>query len=406
MLINHEARFPDVSALRLISVDVSSPDGLAPLLEQLKVRHDFAAQEQDNYQKGPWPLAIFAHRVGCDTIEVADGLAAQDLQMKVAFGSEAERTAAVAAIASNRNAGCVLDLLSYWTCWRLGAFEALSETCGTVHIAQSTMDQLLARRERISHSVESGLKSARYEEGKMALVEVAPEVVQTWLTDVESAIEWARANAVVCPLIVPESIPEALREFLRDSPWDIFDSLIVAMQKELLLVTDDMPTREFGKRFGFNRSAWLQPVFMVAGNRNKIDFDTYVKWTAHLIGAGHNYVCVSGKALIRAASIDAETGECPGYIFKQTARMIGGAPAEPASHIRVAIEFLQHAWNDPSARGYRERATGLLLEQLVRERAADYRQMLRTVVWVFTGVPDLIAYLTAWLRGHFIDLAA
>ena len=188
MLTNHEARFPDVSAFRLISFDVSSPDGLAPLLEQLKGRHDFAAQEQDNYQKGPWPLAIFAHRVGCDTIEVADGLAAQELQMKVAFGSEAERTAAVAAIASNRNAGCVLDLLSYWTCWRLGALDALSETCGAVHIAQSTMDQLLARRERISHSVEAGLKSARYEEGKMAIVEVAPEVVQTWLTDVESAI--------------------------------------------------------------------------------------------------------------------------------------------------------------------------------------------------------------------------
>jgi hypothetical protein len=326
--------------------------------------------------------------------------------MKVAFGSEAERTAAVAAIASNRTAGCVLDLLSYWTCWRLGALGALSETCGTVHIAQSTMDHLLARRERIGHSVQAGFKSARYEGGKMAVVEVGPEVVQTWLTDVEGAIEWTRQNAVVCPLIVPENIPELLRDFLRNSPWEIFDSLIVAMQKGILLVTDDMPTREFGRRFGFDRSAWLQPVFMVAGNRKKIDFDTYVKWTAHLIGAGHNYVCVSGKALIRAASIDAEAVECPGYLFRQIARMIGGAPAEPASHVRVAIEFLRHVWNDPSALRYREKTTGFLLEQLIRERTVDYRRILRTVAWTFTGAPDLIAYLNVWLRGHFIDLAA
>lgn len=406
VLTNHEARFPGVSAFRSISVDVSSPEGLAPLLEQLKARRDFADQEQDNYRKEPWPLAIFAYRVGCDTIEVADGLAAQELQMKVALGSEDERKAAITAIASNRSAGCVLDLLSYWTCWRLGALDALSETCGTVHLAQSTIDQLLAKRERISHSVQSGLKNARYEEGKMAVVEVPSEVVQTWLTDVEDAIAWAKANAVVCPLIVPENIPEVLREFLRDSEWEIFDSLIVAMQKELLLVTDDMPTREFARRFGFDRSAWLQPVFMVAGNRKKIDFDTYVKWTAHLIGAGHNYVCVSGKALIRAASIDAEASECQGYLFRQTARMIGGAAAEPSSHIRVAIEFLRHVWNDSAALGYRERATGFLLEQLIRDRTADYSRILRTVMWRLRDIPDLIAYLSAWLRGHFINLAA
>jgi hypothetical protein len=268
------------------------------------------------------------------------------------------------------------------------------------------MDQLLARRERIAHSVQTGLKSARYDEGKMAVVEVAPEVVQTWLTDIEAAIEWARTNAVVCPLIVPENIPEVLREFLRDGPWEIFDSLIVAMQREMLLVTDDAPTRQFASRFGFDRSTWLQPAFMVAGNRNKIDFDTYVKWTAHLIGAGHNYVCVSGRALTRAASIDAEAGESPGYYFRQTARMIGGAPAEPASHIRVVIEFLRHAWNDSSALRYREKTTGFLLEQLIRERTSDYGRILRTIVRAAAGVPDLIEYLTAWLRGHFIDLAA
>jgi Flp pilus assembly protein TadD len=109
---NHEARFPDVPAFRSISVDVSSSEGLAPLLEQLKARYDFAAQEQDTYQNGPWPLAIFAHRVGCDTIEAGDGLAAQGLQMKVAFGSEAERRSQ----RSSRTA----PLVACRTCCRIG----------------------------------------------------------------------------------------------------------------------------------------------------------------------------------------------------------------------------------------------------------------------------------------------
>jgi cellulose synthase operon protein C len=178
------------------------------------------------------------------------------------------------------------------------------------------------------------------------------------------------------------------------------------MQKDLLLITDDMPTRAFGRRFGAERSSWLQPVFMVANNRGKIDFDTYVRWTANLIDAAHNYVCVSGKALIHAASIDEQAGACPGYFFNQTTNMIGGAAAEPASHIRVVVEFLQHVWNDPSALGYRERATGFLLEQLIRERTVDYGRILRTVMWRVRHLPELIAYLSAWLRGHFLEVAA
>jgi Flp pilus assembly protein TadD len=405
VLANHAARFPNVSAFRSVSVDVSTPDGLAPLLQELRAKHDWVEQEQESYRKGPWPLAILAHRVGCDTIETADGLAGQELPLKVALGSEAERNAAAAAIASNRAAGCVLDLLSFWTCWKLGAFGPLSRVCGTVHIAQSTMDQLQARRERISYSAETGSKSARYQDGKIAVTEVASEVVQAWMADVDGAIEWLRSNAIVCPLIVPEKIPEALRDYLRDSPATIFDSLVLAMQKDLLLVSDDLPTRDFGRLFGFSQSTWLQPVFMVANNRRKIDFDTYVTWAAHLIGAGHNYLSVSGAALIRSAAIDADAGECPGYLSKQIGRMIGGAAAEPASHVGVVVEFLQYVWRRPSALAYRERSTGFLLDQIIRERTSDYKPILRAVIGAVADIPALIEYLAVWLRGHFLDVA-
>jgi cellulose synthase operon protein C len=405
VLTNHETRFPHVSAFRSIPIDVSTPDGLAPLLEELKAKHDWVEQEQDNYRKGPSPLALFAHRIGTDTIDVAEGLMAQEQPLKVAFGSQAERDTAMAAIASNGAAGCVLDLLAYWTCWRLGALSPLAEVCGTIHISQSTMDQLQARRERISQSARTGIKSARYHDGKMAITEVAPDAVQGWLAEVDRAIEWARTNAVVCPLIVPEKTPEVLRDFLRGIP-QIFDSLVLAMQKDFLLITDDLPTRDFGRHFGFAQSAWLQPVFMVAGNKHKIDFDTYVKWTAHLISVGYNYVCVSGGVLIRATSIDLEGSECPGYYVKQIVKMIGGTAAEPESHIRVVVEFLRHVWNDSSTLGYREQTTSLLLENLIRERTADYRRILRTIIWVVPDIPTLTKYLTGWLRGHFIDLRA
>lgn len=72
VLAQHEARFPNVSAFRSLPIDASTPEGLTPLLEELKAKHDWVEQEQENYRKGPWPLAILAHRLGCDTIEIAE----------------------------------------------------------------------------------------------------------------------------------------------------------------------------------------------------------------------------------------------------------------------------------------------------------------------------------------------
>jgi hypothetical protein len=404
VIANHQGRFPNVSAFRSISVDVSTPDGLAPLLEELKVRHDWVQQEQESYQKTPLPLAILAHRVGSDIIETAYGLAAQGLLLKVALGSEVERKAAFTAIISNRAAGCVLDLLSFWTCWRLGALGSLSDICGNIHLAQSTMDQLQSRRERISYSARTGEKSACYQDGKIAVNEVAPEIVQASLADVDKAIEWAKSNATLCPLIVPEKIPDALRNHLRDSPVAVLDSVVLAIEKDLLLVSDDLPTRDLGRLFGLERGTWLQPIFMIGYNKGKIDFDTYVKWSAHLICAGQNYVSISGAGLIRSAAIDADLGECPGYFFKQIGRMIGGSAADPASHISVVVEFLRNAWTRQSALGYRESATGEILNQLIRERTSDYKKILRIIIKCVADIPTLTEYLVAWLRGHFLNL--
>ncbi|MCC8939032.1 hypothetical protein H8A99_21770 [Bradyrhizobium sp. Arg68] len=384
---------------------MSTPDGLAPLIEELKARHEWIEEEQEIYRNVPIPLAILAHKVGCDVIDAAEGLASQELSLKVAHGAQDERSAAVRSIGTNRRAGCVFDLLSFWTCWRLGALDAVTETCGAIHVARRTMDQLQARRERISRSTASGFKSAQYKDGKIAVTEASPEVVQSWLDDTDGAIAWLRANENICPLIVPESIPEALRDNLRESPVAIFDSLVLAMQKRLLFISDDLPTRDFGRVFGFGRSAWLQPVFMAACEKRKIDFDTYVKWTAHLIGAGHSYLGISSAALIRASTIDAEAGECPGYYSKEISKMIGGTVADPASHVRVVIEFLRHIWERPSTRSYREPVTGLLLERLVRDRTSDFGLILRTVITYVSDITALMDYFRAWLRGHFVDLA-
>lgn len=400
---HYESRFPEIFGFRMVSVDVKRSDGLDEVIAELKARREWVEQQQEEYRNGPWPLGVLAHRLGLDTIEVSIGIASQGIPLKVAVGTEPEREAAASAVRSNAGKGCVLDLLAFWTAWQLKALGAVATTCGPIHVPQSVMDRLRARRERIDLSAQDGLRSARYEGGKLIFHEVAPEVVREWRDDIDRAIAWIEANATICPLVVRDDLPHALREHLRAEQSDIFDSLVVAVQMGVLLITDDLPTREFSRLVGGARTAWLHQVFEVAFDLGDIDADTFVRWSANLVEAGHNYIGVTGEGLARALQLDAQAGEAPGYLFKTLSGVIGGRGAEPRSHIRACLHCLRELWTDPDASAYRPQATGLLLRQLVRERHDDYQLILRALYRAVRTLPQLVEYMQSWAQGHFIS---
>ena len=204
---HHESRFPEIQGFRKIAIDTDTPDGLDGMIAELKARHDWFEEEQEQYRNGAMPLAVLAHRLGHDTIDTASGLASQGLSLKVAIGNEPERRAAVFAIRNNVCGGCVLDLLAFWTAWRLKALDSIIATCGPINLTQSTLDRLLHRRERLCDAHQSGGRSARYENGKLALTEVAPELLDEWVADVDAAIVWVETNATVNPVVVENSYP-------------------------------------------------------------------------------------------------------------------------------------------------------------------------------------------------------
>lgn len=399
---HHETRFPEITGFKRISVDVEQPGGLDGLIKQIKARHDWILEEETQYLNGPMPLGVLAHRVGMDTIEVAGGLAGHGVKLKVAAGNLGEREAAALAVRVNARQGCVLDLLAFWTAWRLEALQAMRATCGSIHLPQSVLDRLRARREQFEFAVRDGHKSAGYDNGKIVLHEVSAEVVAGLRDEVDRAVAWAEANTTVLPVVASDDLPKGLREHLRLGRFDVFDSLILARQSGKLLVTDDLPTREVDRVLGGNGGAWLHVVFGMALDWKHIDLDQYVRWSAYLVDAGHSYLGVSGAVLAHAAHLDADSGDAPGYLFRTLSRMIGGRSAEPVSHVQATVGCLQDLWHDHRSVGFRQPVTGHLLRQLVRERERDYPIMLRTLLVSARGSPELTYYIQGWLRGHFM----
>lgn len=395
---HHESRFPEIFGFR----SIPQSGGVDALISQVKERYAWIKQEEEQYLNGPWTLGVLAHRLGMDTIDVSAGLNFHGHRLKVALGNAVERAGADQAVRANCRKGCVLDLLAFWTCWRLGALGAVVTTCGRVHVPHSILDRLRARRERFNEHASDGLRSIGYADGKVALQEIPAELIVAQREDVDRAIAWIEANAEVLPIVANEDLPIALRQHLRTGQSDLFDSLILAVQMDLLLVTDDLPTREFGRILCDVKGTWLYPIFGVAVDWKHIDADTYIRWSAALIESGQGYLGISGAALAHAARMDGQHSEYPGPLFKALSMMIGGRSAEPSSHVVACVICLRHLWSARATMPYRQPLTGYLLRQLLRERVEDYKMLLRDLLVEVADIPDLSGYIRDWVRGHFI----
>lgn len=426
VLANFNTRFPNETGLRRFSVAPGDPASFEPIREQLRQRQELVRAEQQNYLAGHWPIGLLATCLGLDTVDIAQGIAAQGLKLKVALGHEAERQAMVCAIASNNARGCVLDLLAFWNAWHLKVLDVITALCGPVHVGQRVLDRLMERREDLRRSSGRGTKSIHYRDGQIAFTEFGPEIVQEWLGDLDAAIAWLREHAVIEPVVISDAIPDVIKDHVSLGFGDLFDTLVIAWQKDLLLLSDDLPIRQVAAELGFRKAAWTQGVLLTARDRRRLDNERYVRATAYLIGAGHDFVGVASDDLMLALWLDFQAVGAPGPLFNALSSVIGGRNADPVSHTGQVIRFLRrtwadwqtwhawstwtwwHRWDDPATERCRKRATSILLRCLIRERVGDYPVMIANIYRYvggsdsMRGSPEFRVFLAQWVRGHFL----
>lgn len=403
VMLRHRQRFPTIDAFRSIPVDVETPGGLNPLLEELRARREWADHEIEQYLKGPLPLAVFAHRIGCDTIDAADCIVQSGHAIKVSTGTAEELKASHLSVKCNQAKGCVTDLQTINTIWRLGIADLIVQTCGPVYIPQAVSDRLKVRREALQHKLRTGHRSAHYEDGKIHVQEVAPFVVQEWLDGLDAEIAWLDANTIVEPLLLDERVPAILRDHIRTSRSDMLHGLILSIQKDLLFLSDDLPTRQMRLSFIGNAGAPLHAALTVARANQLIDVRRYTKLTVQLIERGCDYVSVNNIVLLTALDLDLDTGEVPGRFFQTLIRMLGGVKADAQTHVLATAQFLAVLWLNSKYTSCCEQASNLILGRLIANRA-DVKEMLRALIVLLSGNARAGDYVVGWARGHFIML--
>lgn len=147
------------------------------------------------------------------------------------------------------------------------------------------------------------------------------------------------------------------------------------------------------------RGVCLQSALAFARERKLISEERHAATVVRLAWRRHSHVSLDAETLFQTWETD-PTADFAN--FAALAEFIGTRNAEMQSHLVVVTAFLDRLWRVPNAPSVRVmKATGILLDKLIRFQQADWATTLTLVA--DASDRRLREYVVAWTRGHFLD---
>jgi tetratricopeptide (TPR) repeat protein len=396
-------RFPDNPGFQKFKVEPKKAGGLDKVYAQAKANADAVETALNDYKAGHALISMLALQLGGSALDATEGMAFGGPRLINALGAIQERNAAAAALGLSLGKGFVIDSATFWCLWRLKAADTIVQTFGQMHVASIIFDELASRREYLEPHAVDGLKQLGYRNGRPTFTETSAEAIRNGISQVDEAVAWLKANAKVCPAHTPETLPEDIARSLGQMRFHFLDEVFIALNENLLLLSDDQRLRAMALELGVLRSAWTQWALGVAAEQKIATVDQYVTWSAQLVAMGHAYIGVTPQVLLRGLKLDVDEGvvRTPSGRFVWLTRALGGRAAEPVSHMRVVGAVINAVWRHKALYDVREFATGRLLERLVVERE-DSPMLINALGELFDSRRDILNYMRGWLRWHFL----
>lgn len=401
VLNNFNNRYPDARGLESVRIDTSKPDGLEPMLEKVRDRHEAIQEVQKLYESGIMPLALVALSVGSDPVETMIGLSNSGVAIRACDGAHPEREAALTAIDSNEATGCLIDAATLHIVRRLNLEKAVATVCGPIGIVEQTSVRIQERIHELRERPTETEMSISYRDGQYYRQEITPEDKRQALTLAEGDRAWLASNTIIIPSEGKQDPSPTWRPLIERFGSSFLDEIRAAQSSGRLLVCEDQILRTLGRvDFGV-AGTWLQPILMRAlANRVITDIE-YRDSIVHLIDFGIEFISITPELLISAVA-DVRAQDLP-LAFRRLASRLGGSKADLQSHLSVATRAAIRIWNDESLSFIlRSAVLGHLLERLTADRSIE--DIRAIVVSLAQRHPQFTDYIIGWLRGHFIDI--
>jgi len=391
-----EVRFPGHGGLWQIQ---TQGEDIKPFLDIVRDLEENDRQTARRYTDEKWPLAFVAPMLGRDVLSFAAYLRHLGHEIASCKGNAEEYNNAIELAHGLQGNGATLDFYTAAIAAQIGALPLLKEWFGKIYAPSSTLalfDRLIARNQEKS---DEGGMSITWNGSEFIRHIPTEEEIRIRTAALDRAKEQILAHAIVEKELLPDDVPDIIVNLAEKLGEAAFEGIYLARRKRTIFVCDDLSLREVAKDFANVEAIWMQPILMAARNAKRLDGVVYSKLLAGLAANGH-HTSIHAEDLENAYT---GKGATTFYDFVALANCLGGKTAEMRSHVGVTIRFLLRLWAEEAPEySLREKATGIVLESLLRHRRSDWSEAIGYIAAATRRHHGLGEYIVDWLKGHFL----
>ncbi len=403
-----EERFPNKSGFKSVSVNFDDPSGLDEMKAMLKQRADYAQSKAAEYLEGAYPIYILGYHLGIDSIDALLGLQSEcGISPKVSSCSHADQDKARRSLLSAQTSGIIVDAAAAHLIRRLEIETAVEQEFGPIGTTQETLDVFLRRLQATegtsffdSDTGEKRTGNLSFRNGQIVMTETSEDEVKANLEILRSDVNWLQTKCTLLPAVAKTDPADAVIRLRKEAGGRFFDDIFAADGSDRVLISEDFHLRSWAEALFGVRGAWMQALLFYLEDQNRISVEAVIKGTLQLQYLGEDALSTNADRLLAAAEMMA-TGEISEVEFARYSSLLGQKGAEMRSHVEVAMATIKGLWMIGPLTSVRQKATGIILRNLIRLQGEDTRVVLDTVQTLNRN-PFADQYLNNWRTGHFL----
>lgn len=354
------------------SVRIVKEDGkvdVDAILQQARRRREHVEAAFALYREKRIPIGLLAQLIGSDPVSLRLEWPSREASLFVGIGSDDERQAAFAAIRKN-GPRFVTDIFTIAELLLQKTGQAIVATVGRPLVPEAQRQKLLDIMQGFP-----GERAASMQErnGRLHVIELPDSYRRRRSSFLHSMLAFIDEQCDVVATAGPEEQSTELRELVRVLDDPSGECILLCLEKDAALLTEDGGLRILAAQAGVSMSSGLQPVWMMAFDQRHLSQARYADCLAAKLLCNHDFVSVSGRDLIELASRQ------PHIIhpaIKAAFETFRRPTLEFRSGVNVCLEFLSQAVRvlPPSTAGV---YAGMALEALLHGRTVRRRVLQR-----------------------------
>ena len=388
-------RYPEVRDVAVLPIDIDN-DNIQAVLDRVRHHSEAIHDRAIPYLKGEVPMSLVAWGTVGGPVAFADYLVSTGRSIQVSYGSESEYSEARLLIDSNDYSGAVIDAFTAWRAAELGVLPTLTKCLGALLMPASEMAILRGMVQSWDDLSSRETMRLNYHEGKYYRQIITPEEQNDGLNRMNGLIACIEKECSIETVAIPGKLPDAVKQIINSPAGDAFICAILARERNLLLLCEDMIMRQFARALLDVKGLWIQAVLFSAMENETLARNEYSDALVELARRGHFHIPMSVTDILSVFERD-ESLNC--IQLEILCRAFGSMTADRDSHVKVSVDFINRIWADGIYDGERlTKPTAIVLNALLLNENSKRDRWDALIYNKLSSAPRF--YFAQWCKEH------